>query len=67
MVFHRDLYWFLSFFLSISNDLSNLPKLLSFLLSADNANVYVENGDFTNLSKTVNKELKNVKTGIDCN
>ena len=49
------------------NDLSNSSKLLNFFLFADDTSIYFESDDPTRLSKTVNKELKKVKSWLDCN
>ena len=48
-------------------DLPNTSKLLTSFLFADDTNIYVETDDLPRLSKTVNKELKKVKTWLDCN
>ena len=42
-------------------------KLLKFFLFSDDTYIYFESDDATNLTKTINKELKNVKSRIDCN
>ena len=54
-------------FLIYINDLPNSSKLLNFFLFADDTNIYFESDDPTRLSKTVNKELKKVKSWLDCN
>ncbi len=54
-------------FLIYINDLPNSSKLLKFFLFADDTNIYFESDDLIRLSKTVNKELKKVKTWLDCN
>ena len=54
-------------FLIYMNDLPNSSKLLTFFLFADDTNIYFESNDLTKLTKTVNKELKKVKTWMDCN
>ena len=56
----------LLFFLYIK-DLPKISKLLKFFLFADNTNIYFESDDATNFNKTVNKELKEIKSWIDCN
>ena len=40
---------------------------MNFFLFADDTNIYFESDDPTRLSKTVNKELKKVKSWLDCN
>ena len=54
-------------FLIYINDLPNPSKLLNFFLFADDTNVYFESDDPIRLSKTINKELKKVKSWLDCN
>ncbi len=54
-------------FLIYINDLPNSSNLLSFFLFADDTNIYFESDDLTRLTKTVNKELKKVKSWLDCN
>ena len=54
-------------FLIYINDLPNTSKLLKFFLFADDTNIYFETDDLSRLSKTVNKELRKVKTWLDCN
>ena len=54
-------------FLIYINDLPNSSKLLNFFLFADDTNIYFESDDPTRLSRTVNKELKKVKSWLDCN
>ena len=54
-------------FLICINDLPNSSKLLNFFLFADDTNIYCESDDPTRLSQTVNKELKKVKSWLDCN
>ena len=48
------------------NDLTKTYNLLEFCLFADDTNIYFESGD-ANLNEIVNKELKKVKSWIDCN
>lgn len=54
-------------FLLYINDLPNISKLLNFFLFADDTNIYFESDNATDLSKTINKELRKVKSWIDCN
>ena len=54
-------------FLLYINDLPNTSKLLTFFLFADDTNIYFETDNLSRLSKTVNKELRKVKTWLDCN
>ena len=52
---------------NLCNELRNPSKLLTFILFADDTNIYFESEDLTKLTKTVNKELKKVKNWMDCN
>ena len=40
---------------------------MNFFLFADDSNIYFESDNATDLSKTINKELKKVKSWINCN
>ena len=48
-------------FLIYLNDLPNSSQFLSFLLFADNANIYCDSDNLQPLTKTINRELKKIK------
>ena len=54
------------FFIYI-NDLLNPSKLLSFLLFADDTNIYFESVYLMKFLKAVNREFKKVISWLDCN
>ena len=41
--------------------------MLSFFLCADDTNIYFEADDLYSLTNTVDKELRNIKSWLDCN
>ena len=49
-------------FLIYINDLPNISDKLQFFLFADDTNIYYESKDLKILEKTVNEELKKVKS-----
>ena len=54
-------------FLIYMNDLPKASNVLSFFLFADDTNIYFEADDLLSLTNTINKELSNVKSWLDCN
>ena len=54
-------------FLTYISDFPNSPKLLPFYFFADDTNIHFESDDLPKLVKVVKKELKRVKSWLDCN
>ena len=53
-------------FLIYINDLPNASNVLSFFLFAGDTNIDFEADDLYSLTNTVNKELRNIKSWLDC-
>lgn len=54
-------------FLLYINDIRNSSKILSFILFADDTNIFCSNKDIHTLTKTVNEELKKVSEWLKAN
>jgi len=57
VVFHRDLYWELFFFLLYVNDIDNAVPELNVKLRADDTNLFVTNEDPFLLNSTANEAI----------
>ena len=66
MVFHKALYWNLSFLL-YKNDLPNISSKLSFFLFAGDTNIFFECSNVDDTEKTVNKKLKKLNVWLNVN
>ena len=54
-------------FLIHVNDITNSSQILSFILSADDTNLFLSDKDIGNLYKTMNQELKQVNLWLTAN
>ena len=54
-------------FLIHVNDITNSSQILSFILSADDTNLFLRDKDIVNLYKTMNQELKQVNLWLTAN
>ena len=54
-------------FLIHVNDITNSSQILSFILSADDTNLFLSDKDISNLYKTMNQELKQVNLWLTAN
>ena len=54
-------------FLIHVNDITNSSQILSFILSADDTNLFLSDKDISNLYKTINQELKQVNFWLTAN